>query len=241
MSDPAASLPPAARVAWMLLRVALLLLISPALAGPSALEQLAPTQAELDTALGEAEAAVQRAEALQEASLLLQNALGQRRASQRRLPVCEEPEITSLVARARVFGAAWRDAAQRLRVEASRVARMAARGTATAPRVRVDAVQRAARDQAASESLASLWHGTWVETAFTECGPPLRADDGLPRAPGEERPEVAVYLVGGGFFCPSMIPADGRVAVVPDVGCLSRSLCSCDPEPLLPGAVLVGS
>ncbi len=213
-------------------------------ADPAALEQLAPTQAELEEALAHAEAAASRAAALQEASLLLQNALGAARARTRRLPVCEDPELTSVVARARVFGAAWRDAAQRLRVEAARLEGMAARGTAAIDGDRLAAVLRAADEGARSEALASTWHASFVETAFVECGPPLDAAPGLrraARAAGEAEGPVAVHLSGGGFLCPGLVAADGRVAVVDPRGCISRSACSCEPAALLPGAVIRGS
>ncbi len=217
------------------------LLLGPAHADPGPLEQLAPTQEELDEALLQGEAALARSQALQEAVLLLQGALGERRGEARRLPVCEEPQVTSLVARSRVFGAAWRDAAQRLRVEADRVGRMAARGTAVAGAGRVARLAEDAATQAESAALAGAWHGTFVETAFKECGPALVATPGLERAAraeGEPEGDVALIARGGGFLCPGLSPADGRVVVASPRGCVSRSACSCAEAPLLPGAVI---
>lgn len=225
----------------VVLLLALWLGAAPAQADPTALEQLAPRQAELDAALATAEETAARVGALAEATLLLQNALGEVRAQHRRLPVCDDPEVTSLVARSRVFGAAWRDAAQRLRVEVARLEGMAARGTATLRIARVNRLQDAAAEHGADAALAGAWHGTFVETAFEECGPPLEPAPGLvraARAEGEVAGPVAVVVLDGGFLCPGHVPADGRVAVVPPEGCLSRSACACEPEPLRPGAVL---
>lgn len=217
------------------------LLAGPAWADPTALQQLAPTQQELEEALDSAEAASARAQALAEATLLLQNALAPHRAVHRDLPVCEDPAITSLVARVRWFGRAWRDTSQRLRVESDRLERMAIRGTARVDPGRVARVAEAAQANAEALALASAWQGTWIETAFDECSPELADEPGLAepaRAAGEERGSVAVFLRGGGFLCPGLVPADGRVVVAPSSGCLSRSACECVPAPLLPGAVL---
>ena len=217
------------------------LLCGTARADLTALEQLAPTQDEVDAALEAVEQGVIRARALEEATLLLQNALGEVRATHRRLPVCEDDDVTSLVARARVFGAAWRDAAQRLRVEAARLDRMSGRGTAAVDAPRLNAVKEAAATGAAAAALAGAWHGTFIETAFEECTPELRPGPGLPRAAraaGEAEGLVAVVVTGGGFLCPDLVPADGRVAVVPAKGCISRRACACEPRALRPAEVL---
>ncbi len=216
----------------------LLLLCSTTSAGPSLLEQVAPTPAEARAQRVAAREALERAQAIGQAALLLQNALGAERARSERLAVCSEPGVTSLVARMRAFGAAWRDAVQLARVEVSRAEDMAARTGGSVS----DLVEQVGREtQRAAEGDA--WHRRYVESAFVECGPKLAAWPGIevPGVPGagEARLGIAVIGLGGGSLCPDYLPADGRVVVLTgNVACVSRSACDCEPQPVDPGAVL---
>lgn len=229
----------------MIRRILVLLFLSAsAAAAPSLLQQAAPTAAEVQTQHAAAEGAVRRAEAIGDAALLLQNALAPRRAEQQRLPVCKDPAVTSLVARLRLFGPAWRDAAQQARVEVARAADMATRAGGAGGGTE-GLVARSAQ-QASRAAEADVWHRQYVESSFAECGPEVTAAPGIPRpgavARGEVAPGIAVVGLGGGSLCPDYVPADGRVVVLSGrEACVSRSACACTPEPVAPGAVLTAA
>ncbi len=216
----------------------LLLLCSNASAGPSLLEQVAPTATEAEAQQRVAGEALARAKAIGQGALLIQNALGDERARSKRLAVCSEPEVTSLVARMRAFGAAWRDAVQLARVEVARAQDMAARAGRSAVEL-VELVDQETRRAAEADA----WHRRYIESAFEECGPELEPTAGIDvpgvTAGGEARLGVAVIGLGGGSICPDYLPADGRVVVLTGrEACVSRSACACEPEPVSPGAVL---
>jgi len=217
-------------------------------AGPSERTQLAPRLADVDAALTEAEQRLVRSEAIGVATGQVQNRFALRRDGKRRLKVCEDDELASLVTRSRTFGPAWRDAAQAARGAADRVIAMAERET-VAPRLdsaRRDRLERGearAWEQAVAAAEAGAWHRRYVEGSFKSCGLHLTVADGMP-VPGErtEREQAAPIAVIGlhfGTLCPDQVPANGEVALLagPDA-CWAAGACDCEPVPVHPGAVL---
>lgn len=228
--------------------VALLLLIGATGAGPSEREQLSPTLADLDAALTEAERRLERSEAIGLAVGLVQNRFAQLRDGARRLPVCEDATLASLVTRSRTFGPAWRDAAQAARVAADRLSRMAERETvapllASARRARIADVEARAEEQAVAATEAGEWHRRYVESSFEDCELELARSEGLAapgvRTPTERAAPIAVVGLHSGMLCPDQEPANGQVVLLagPDA-CWSPGACDCEPAPVHPSAVL---
>jgi hypothetical protein len=215
---------------------------------PKPLEQLAPTLADVHAALVSAELALVRSEAIGVAVGLIQNRLAPWRAESRRLPVCEEPEVASLVARSRRFGPAWRDAAQTARIDATRAEQMAARSTVQpilgrSRSERIDRAAAAARVQAEAAAEAGEWHRRFVESAFDDCETRLEPAAGFPPpgsiGQGEATRPTAVIGIDHGTVCPDQFPANGEVVLLPEPrACWSPGGCACTPEPVYPGAVL---
>lgn len=193
---------------------------------------LAPNPADLAAAEQELRERVIRAEAIGRAASRLQNSLF--RASD----PCED----TLAIRTAAFGLAWRDAAQRARVQADRTQRMAQAPTLTPivddPRRRdIDALARRAEHQGRS----------WLEFDRIEAGsrvtcegslqPAVGLDHPTPRAITEIDQPVAIWVLSG-TLCPGPRSQHG-VAVVDGPICVDLDpACSCTPAPVLPGAVL---
>jgi hypothetical protein len=236
--------PPSAR---RLLPLALALLFTLG-AAPSVETQLAPSIEDLDDALLEAERRLARSRAVGTAVGLIQNRFGELRDGERRLPVCEDDELASLVTRSRSFGPAWRDAAQSARVAADRVSIMATRETVASQlddprRERLAAVEAGAWQQALAAAEAGAWHRRYVESSFESCGLTLVPVPGLEvpgvRTPDELAAPIAVIGLHFGMLCPDQQQANGKVVLLagPDA-CWSVAGCDCAPIPVHPGAVL---
>ncbi len=196
---------------------------------PAAL--LAPAPRELVEAERELTDRVLRAEAIGRATTRLQNAsvyLEDR---------CEQ----AFVARAMVFGKAWRDAAQRARVQADRTQLIAGAHTLLpimddARRAEIDTLARRAGVQARSW----LEFDALLAKEKLECEAPLKPAVGLasptPRAVGEDNVPVAIWVLAG-TLCPQQ--QEAGVAVVDGPVCVDLDpACSCEPVAVLPGAVL---
>jgi hypothetical protein len=224
-----------------------LMLFGPLLAAPVARgmepARLAPDPASYATHRARLEEHLLRAEATSEALIRVHNRLAERQARGGAGP-CADPEGQGLVARARAFGRALRDAVQAARVQTDRVRRMAEART-LAPLLsaedhkRLDAL--VARNVVLVHAYAELsaWHAAHVPSG-SRCSAELVPAPGLTAAsPQREAAAVAVVAVGGGRICPEGLPADGRVVVLPQPrACYSDAACSCTPAEVLPGAVL---
>ncbi len=214
---------------------------------------LAPGAQELDAAelrLGELRAAT---EAAGTATLRLQAAWTEW-ASAKGSP-CDDHDRLSLGWRIERFGAAWREASQALRAQASRVRSLRAAST-VAPLVdeargrRIGEALSAADEQALAFLQASAWQVAYVRPVLGAC--PLAGeglDRGLAVAPlparGEAARPVAVLARGSGFVCPGAIPADDAVVLVAaELGQAARACwaadatCACEVGEVFPGAVL---
>jgi len=154
-----------------------------------------------------------------------------------------------LTLKLRLFATAWHDAAQRVRVQSDRVARLADSPTVSPiidedRRIALDALLERARQQESSWLELVAWVG---QEALVTCDVRLETQSGLPdpivRARGEEQGAVAVLARRGGFVCASGveegIPADERVLIVSGPACWSaKQPCECTPARVDPGAVL---
>lgn len=221
---------------------ALLCLIVLLAADPS---RLTPSPADLDAAVAELDGRLVEAEALAEATARLQNALVEAGALSRK--PCSEAADAALVTRAATFGAAWRSAAQAARASADRLRPLLDAPTVTpllepAARARAEALLARADADARLYLEASAWQARFLTPGASRCPAALAVAPGLPRTePDRERaaPAVAFAAVGGGRVCPMDQPADGGVFVAPaGRACWSADACGCEPQPVLPGAVL---
>lgn len=214
-------------------------------AGPQpdpAAHTLAPGPVEWDVALREAEARLDRAEALAVAAQRLQNAWA---ALLRQAPnPCADPSHAPVGARLVPFAEAWRDAVQRARVQVDRVDRLRDQVT-VAPLLddlaadRVTGIRRRVDRQVAAWGEARAWHVRHAGRVEA-CGAPVAAP-GLPdprpwRAPDDAA--VAVLAMPGGTLCPDDLAATGQVTLVGQRACWSAGPCACAPAPVAPGAVL---
>lgn len=193
---------------------------------------LAPAPGELVEAEAELERRVLDAEAIGRAASRLQNATAH----------LEHPCDGGFILRARAFASAWRDAAQRARVQADRTRTIAASPTLTPL---VDEARTASIEQKAAR--AERQAAAWLEFDRLErrsrvrCDGPLQPADGLPdptpRAIGETGLPVAVWVITG-TLCPGARDVQG-VAVVRGPVCVDLDpACACDLRELQPGAVL---
>ncbi|MEN0064960.1 MAG: hypothetical protein AAGA48_22635 [Myxococcota bacterium] len=199
-------------------------------ANPGAL--LAPSPRELQAAEAELSERVLRAEAIGRAASRLQNTAAR----------AEDPCEGGLITRARAFASAWRDAAQRARVQGERTQRMASSPT-LAPimnderKARVDDLAKRAEQQAQS----------WFEFDRLEERSKVQCEDGVkparglpsptPIPRGDEGRPVAIWVLQGSL-CPGPRRVRG-VAVVSGPVCVDTDPgCGCEPAEVLPGAVL---
>lgn len=201
-----------------------------ALADPAVL--LAPGPGELVESEAELRKRVLAAEAIGRATSRLQNAT----------VYLDDPCEGGFLVRARTFATAWRDAAQRARVQADRTT-MIAQSPTLAPLMdtqrmaRIDELQARAERQAVSWlEFDALQNRSRIKCTQT-LQPALGLPDPTPRAIGEEDVPVAVWVLTG-TLCPG---ADDRtgIAVIRGPICLDLDpACACKPENVLPGAVL---
>ena len=193
---------------------------------------LAPTPAELVAAERELEARVLDAEASGRAVSRLQNAAVHN----------ESPCDGDYVMRSRAFAPAWRDAAQRARAQAQRTETIA-RSPTLEPLMNESRLSSIAHftDRAEQQAKAWLEFDRLQSRSRVVCEGSMRPMPGLPdptpRAIGEEGAPVAVWVLSG-RLCPGARDIRG-VAVVRGGVCMDLDpACSCEPGPVLPGAVL---
>lgn len=222
--------------------------MSPIVAAPlSAL--IAPGPTELDEAVAEMHARVDRMDAVGDALARVQNAWGERMATGTPTDPCTDPAAASLAARSRVLGDAWRDGVQSSRAQLDRLERLWAAPTVVpllddADHDTADAFRATVDRHVRSWSEAAAWQSRIVEPAVRKCPDlALVPVEGLPYAGAPARRDdpvrVAVIAVGGGLICPAALPADGRVVVTGGTACWDAGdACSCALEPVLPAAVL---
>lgn len=156
--------------------------------------------------------------------------------------LCATEENRSLVARSRIFGAAYRDAVQSARADADRLRRMMAEPTLQ-PLLWKDQRQAAEGllDRVEAHSVRyremASWQQRHLATAAKSCPVVPVPAEGLG---GSATGRVAVIALGGGRICPWGLPADGRVLVLPGAGACYEpgESCGCKPVPQAPGAVL---
>ena len=201
-----------------------------ALADPAML--LAPTPAELVSAEAELKARVLDAEAIGRAASRLQNATVH----------LEDPCEGGFMTRSLAFARAWRDAAQRARAQAQRTD-MIAKARTVEPlmtEARLGQIQALA-SRAENQARAWLEYDRLTDRSRVKCSEDLRPGPGLappnPVAKGEEDAPVAVWVLSG-RLCPGARDRQG-VAVVRGPVCMDLDpACSCEPQPVMPGAVL---
>jgi hypothetical protein len=207
-------------------------------AGFTPSDLLAPGPKELDDALTELEARLDRADAAATALIRTHNALGEALATAQGTLACDAPAI-GYVARTEPLGSGYRDRVQAARAQGERVATIAA-----APTVQSLAKGPVkARTSAATTRLAAhergyaeidAWQKRFVLPIAKRCHPQLAPSSGL----GEPASDwVAFVALAPGRICPSNESADG-FALARGPVCLSIGTCACAPSPVAPGAVL---
>jgi len=185
--------------------------VLPASAGEwSPLQRVAPTPDDLLSAVDELERRLDHAAVVHDAVGMLQNALA---AGLDGPLTCDDPAVASLIARARAFGQAHRDAAQSSDVQRRRVDALDA---ALSPLIqgpladRIDALGRRADLEVARQEEAASWQWRYVEQRDEDetCTPTLAVADGLDgwRRPGP----VAIWVLGEGL----RIVDDGKPGAV---------------------------
>lgn len=206
---------------------------------------LAPGPTELAESLAAIEAQTTRAEAIATAASRLQNAWAVGVVVPGLREPCADPAARSVAARLQLLGPAWRRAAQAARAEEDRLEVIVAAPTvaplldaATAERIAGLRARVAHQGRVYQEHVA--WHRAHVVRA--RCAGTLATAPGIPLAtplPALEQHRPVAVGVAGGFACPGPVPA-GEVAVLPEgLGCWSATPdCACEPQPMLPGAVL---
>jgi hypothetical protein len=210
-------------------------------AGLAPSDLLAPGPRELDQALGELEARLDRADAAATALIRTHNALGEALASAPGRLACDAPAI-AYVARTEPLGTGYRDRVQAARAQGERLATIV-----TAPTVLsladgpVKARTNAAttRLSAHERSYAELdaWQKRFVVPLLRRCHPALAPGAGI----GEPSTGwVAVVALGPGRVCPSG-EAASEFTLVNGPVCVSLTSCSCTPAPVAPGAVVSAS
>jgi hypothetical protein len=207
---------------------------------------LAPGPRELGTAQAELSERLAASEAMEVAVARLQSTLASAPAFD---DLCRDPLRAPLTVKLRLFATAWHDSAQRVRVQADRVARLADSPTVSPiidedRRIALDALIERARKQESSWLELVAWVG---REALVTCDVELETHSGLPdpivRARGEDQGAVAVLARQGGFVCAAGVtegvPADDRILIVAGPACWSpKQHCSCTPARVDPAAVL---
>jgi hypothetical protein len=215
----------------------ILFAVSPAL--------LAPGPQELDAAVAEMHARVARMEALEVAVGRLQDAWGERLAAGGKLEPCKNAEAGSLVARSRVFGAAYRDAVQASRAELERLEYLWAAPTIV-PLLDpndlsgADALRSTVAEHVRIVLEAEAWQSRQVDP-LVKCEVHLGPEPGIAYTGAKSlanQHQVAIIGVGGGIVCPNNEPADGHVVLTDGRACIGSLDCSCDPFRVNPGAVI---
>jgi len=202
---------------------------------------LAPGPGELRAQTARLEAQLAEADAVGVAEARIHNRLAEGPLRQGRAALCEGEENRSLLARSRLFGAAYRDRVQSARASADRLRRMLAEPTlepvlVPEERARAEALLARVEEHARRYGEMAAWQARHLEPALSRCRPALAPAPGLagPRGAG-----TAVAGVGGGLVCPGNHPADGSVVVLPEpLACWDEASCRCAPMPVTPGAVL---
>lgn len=207
---------------------------------------LAPGPRELAEAQAELETRLLAAEAIERAVARLQSAYASTPAIDE---TCRDPLRGPIVQRLRLFGSAWHDAAQRVRVQARRVALLGQAPTVTPivdtdRRQLLDSLLKRADEQENGWLELVAWAGKHLKERCD--GLALRPVDGLPdpiiRAQGEKQGAAAVIALTPGFVCAEgvdPIPTDNRVLIVDGPVCWSaESSCTCEKAPVNPAAVL---
>jgi hypothetical protein len=199
---------------------------------------LAPGPVELDLALTEMEARLDRADAAATALVRTHNAIGEALAvSQGRLS-CDAPAL-ALVARTEPLGGGYRDRVQAARAQGQRVIVIAAAPTVSAlsdgpvkGRITTALARLAAHERGYAE--LDAWQKRFVAPIVHRCHPMLGPSAGI-GAPDSGR--VAVVVMGA-TLCPEGVKADG-FALADGPACAAPSAsCECTPEAQAPGAVL---
>ncbi|GDX83051.1 hypothetical protein LBMAG42_48620 [Deltaproteobacteria bacterium] len=164
--------------------------------------------------------------------------------------VCDDHDRLALGWRIERFGAAWRESAQALRVQAARLRALQAAPT-VAPLVAGDAgLALGSRLEAADALVArfiqgSAWEVAYVRPILAAC--PIAGaglDDGVNNPPLRAKAEgsglVAVLASGDGVVCPGAVRADDAVVLLKGgQGCWAPdATCACEPRAVFPGAVL---
>jgi hypothetical protein len=226
--------------------IALFTLALWAVPGSSASSALAPGQPEFVEHRRALEVKLQQLEAVHVAVSRIHNALGSL-LSDPKQKVCDSDFGRSLIARSRLFGTTYRDAAQSARMEADRV-RFYLVAPTVAPLIpdddRSEAVALLERTETRVRAYleAQAWQNRFVEPLGSRCTLPLSPVEGLagvgPNGATDGAP-IAVIGIGNGRICPGNVPADGRVRFVFSAkACYGGPDCACEPRPVLPGAVL---
>lgn len=207
---------------------------------------LAPGPRELGETQAELERRLLEAEAIERAVARLQSAFSGTPAS---VDTCLDPIRGPYANRIRLFARAWHDAAQRVRVQAARVERIASSPT-VAPIVDVDrrALVDSLLDRSEAQESGWLELVAWVNHSLSDvCDLPLLTAPGVPdpiiRGVGEKTGAVALIAISPGYVCPvgaeSGLVADDRVMIVTGPTCWSEKPgCNCEPGPVNTGAIL---
>lgn len=163
--------------------------------------------------------------------------------------ICSDPLRGPLTLKLRLFATAWHNAAQRVRVQADRVARLSNNPTITPiidedRRIVIDSLLARAGEQEASwlELVA------WIDSERpAQCALSLVTSSGLPdpivHAANETQGAVAVLSRIPGYICTEGakegVRSDDLVVIVEGPACWSeQQWCACNPTTLDPAAVL---
>lgn len=163
---------------------------------------------------------------------------------------CADTTRLALGWRIERFGAAWREAAQAVRIEAERVQALRQAPT-IAPLLdagwstRLDDLDTRAQVSLAAWREASAWQGRYVRPLLQACpAPPVVPAPGYAlesiRAQGERAPHTAILAQGDGWVCPTAVRADDAIVLIDGASaCWSAGTpCGCEPHEVLPGAIL---